>query len=74
MFLKKLENQVSITGFQSCMPYKMPPAHPKKYKFSGYGGDWATANLALPHCYRTCKDGTVRKVTKSNKPKSICYP
>lgn len=52
----------------------MPPAHPKKYKFSGYGGDWATANLALPHCYRTCKDGTVRKVTKSNKPKSICYP
>jgi len=37
--------------------------------FPGYGGQWATANLAVPDCYTKCKDGTDRQVTKSKKMK-----
>lgn len=48
------------------MPYKIPPAHPKKYKTPGFGGEWATANLAVQECTTTCKDGSLRTPTKSN--------
>lgn len=48
------------------MPYKIPPAHPRKYMNPGFGGEWATANLGLQDCTTTCKDGSLRIPTKSN--------
>jgi len=55
------------------MPYKIPPAHPKKYNYPGFGGEWAIANLAVQDCSNMCKDGTVRITTNSKKKLFIKY-
>lgn len=47
------------------MPYKIPPARPRKFMRPGYGGDWASANLAVQECPRDCRDNTDFKATKS---------
>lgn len=55
------------------MPYMIPPAHPKQYMKPGFGGDWATANLALQDCSSHCRDGSRRVLTKSKTYLSRCY-
>lgn len=47
------------------MPYLIPPAHSKQYMKPGFGGDWATANLALQDCSLHCKDESRRVPIRS---------